>query len=129
MNDDDFAAAFERCDMPDGFHHRDHVRLAWVYLHQMPLLDALKRFCESLKRFAAFKGQPGLYHDTITWAYVLLIHERMQRNPTDSFDAFESMNADLFAWQPSILDRYYDRETLDSPLARRTFVMPSRPAA
>ncbi|HEV7426045.1 MAG TPA: hypothetical protein VGQ46_06720 [Thermoanaerobaculia bacterium] len=123
MNDDDFAAAFERCDMPE-FHHRDHVRLAWIYLHQMPLLDALKRFSESLKRFAAFKGQPDLYHDTITWAYMLLIHERMQRNPTESFDAFEAMNADLFAWKPSILDRYYDRETLDSDLARRTFVMP-----
>jgi hypothetical protein len=123
VNDDDFAAAFERCDMPE-FHHRDHVRLAWIYLHQMPLLDALKRFSESLKRFAAFKGQPDLYHDTITWAYMLLIHERMQRNPTESFDAFEAMNADLFAWKPSILDRYYDRETLDSDLARRTFVMP-----
>jgi hypothetical protein len=91
----------------------------------MPLVDALKRFTDSLKRFAAHNGASGLYHDTITWAYMLLIHERMQRNPVETFDTFEAMNPDLFAWKPSILDRYYDRETLDSELARRTFLMPS----
>jgi len=30
-------------------------------------------------------------------------------------------------WQPSILDRYYSRELLDSDLARSTFVWPDRP--
>jgi hypothetical protein len=127
MNDHDFAAAFERCEIAgDAFHHRDHVRLAWVYLGQLPLIDALKRFTESLKRFAAHNGSPGLYHDTITWAYLLLIHERMERNPAEDFATFEAANADLFVWKPSILSRYYDQETLDSPLARRTFLMPTK---
>lgn len=126
MNDREFADAFERCEIPgDAFHHRDHVRLAWVYLRQLPLLDALTRFTTSLKRFAAHNAVPNLYHETITWAYLLLIHERMERNPAENFETFEFTNADLFAWKPSILDRYYDRETLDSELARRTFLMPS----
>jgi len=125
MTDHDFAEAFERCEIAnDAFHHRDHVRLAWIYLRQMPLIDALVRFTESLKRFANHHGHPELYHETITWAYLLLIHERMERNPVDDFATFEIANADLFAWKPSILDRYYDRETLDSPLAKRTFLMP-----
>lgn len=125
MNDREFADAFERCEIPgDNFHHGDHVRLAWIYLRQMPPLDALKRFTESLKRFAAHNGVPNLYHETITWAYLLLIHERMERNPTGDFETFEAANADLFTWKPSILDRYYDRETLDSALAKRTFLMP-----
>jgi len=127
MTDHEFAEAFERCEIAgDSFHHRDHVRLAWVYLRQMTLLDALKRFTESLKRFAVHNGVPNLYHETITWAYLLLIHERMERNPVDDFETFETANPDLFAWKPSILDRYYDRETLDSELARRTFLMPGR---
>jgi len=129
MNDHDFAEAFERCEIAgDAFHHRDHVRLAWIYLRQMPPLDALRRFVESLKRFAVHNGVPNLYHETITWAYLLLIHERMERNPVDDFETFEAANPDLFTWKPSILDRYYDRETLDSPLARRTFIMPSSAA-
>jgi len=127
MTDQEFANAFERCEIAgDNFHHRDHIRLAWVYLREMTLLDALKRFTESLKRFAIHNGVPNLYHETITWAYLLLIHERMERNPTNDFETFEAANPDLFAWKPSILDRYYDRETLDSDLARRTFLMPNR---
>ena len=127
MTDENFAEAFERCEIAgDDFHHRDHVRLAWIYLRQMPMIDALKRFTESLKRFAAHNGVPNLYHETITWAYLLLIHERMERNPVDDFAAFEESNADLFTWKPSILNRYYDQETLDSPLAKRTFLMPAR---
>ena len=126
MTDHEFADAFERCAVPaDSFHHRDHVRLAWVYLRDLPLLDALTRFTSSLKRFAAFNGHPELYHETITWAYLLLIHERMQREPSPDFETFAAGNVDLFAWKPSILERYYDRATLDSQLARRTFLMPS----
>jgi len=125
MNDQLFAEAFERCEIAgDAFHHRDHVRLAWIYLRQMPVIDALKRFTESLKRFAAHNDVPNLYHETITWAYLLLIHERMERNPVDDFPTFEAANADLFAWKPSILNRYYDQETLDSELAKRMFLMP-----
>ncbi|SRR5258706_10636662 len=123
MNDREFADAFERCDVP-SFHHRDHVRLAWIYLRDQPPLDALARFTTSLKRFATAKGSPGLYHETITWAYLLLIHERMERNPVADFVTFEGANADLFTWNPSILNRYYDQETLASPLAKRSFVMP-----
>jgi hypothetical protein len=42
----------------------------------------------------------------------------------ESFEAFAARNPDLFAWKPSILDRYYDPETLRSDRARRVFVMP-----
>jgi hypothetical protein len=123
MNDREFAAAFERCEV-ETFHHRDHVRLAWIYLRELPLLDALARFTASLKRFAAHSGRPELYHETITWAYLLLIHERMETNPTHDFESFAAENAGLLTWKPSVLDRYYDQATLDSALARRTFLMP-----
>jgi hypothetical protein len=109
----------------EGFHHRDHVRLAWIYLRHQPPLDALARFVGSLKRFAIAKGKPGLYHETITWAYLLLIHERMHRTASDDFEVFATENPDLLARKPSILDQYYDQATLDSDLARRTFLMPS----
>jgi hypothetical protein len=86
------------------------------------LLDAIDRFTTSLKRFAAHYGKPELYHETVTWAYLLLIHERM--NDDGSFEAFRSANPDLFRWKPSILDGYYRAETLATDRARRTFVMP-----
>ena len=126
MNERDFVAAFEACAIAaEDFHHADHVRLAWIYLGEHPLLEAIERFTKSLQRFARHYGVPGLYHETITWAYLLLIHERMQRDgaPKD-WESFRAANSDLFDRKPSILDRYYAPGTLNSDLARRVFVLP-----
>ena len=54
---------------PGGFHHREHVRVAWYYLTQAPLPEALVRFSNALRRFALARGKPGLYHETITTAF------------------------------------------------------------
>jgi hypothetical protein len=123
MTDREFVAAFEACAVANtDFHHADHIRLAWIYLREYPLLEAIDHFSTSLKRFAAHHGVPGLYHETITWAYLLLIHERM--NGETTFDAFRTAHPDLFTWKPSVLARYYTPETLASEHARRVFVMP-----
>lgn len=127
MTDTEFIKAFESCTFPPtAFHHRDHVRLAWIYLREWPLVEALARFTASIKRFAAHNGAAGLYHETITFAFLFLIHERMQRSEAATFEAFAAESPELFAWKPSILDRYYRPETLQSELARRTFVMPDQ---
>ena len=112
---------------PSELHHRDHVRLAWLYLKEEPPLAALARFTEGLKSFAARHGAGGLYHETITWAYLFLIHERMARSEDgQTWEEFAARNPDLLVWKPSVLDGYYRAETLGSDLARRVFVMPDR---
>jgi len=127
MTDAEFLRSFEDCTLPNSaFHHQDHVRLAWLYLRQAPPLEALARFTEGLKRFAAANGHPGLYHETITWAYLLLIHERMARTEAVTWEEFGRRNPDLLAWKPSVLERYYEKETLGSELARKVFVLPDR---
>jgi hypothetical protein len=127
MTDDDFAQRFEDCTFPIAdFRHRDHVRLAWVYLRWHPPLEALARFTTALQRFATFHGHAGLYHETITWAYLFLIHERVADSTHDEpWEEFAARHPDLVTWKPSILDRYYDSETLRSDRARRLFVLPS----
>lgn len=124
MNDREFIEALESCALPgSAFDHRAHVRLAWLYLREQPLLDALPRFIASLKRFAGSLGASGKYHETITYAFMFLIHERMARGAATSFEEFAIANEDLLG---PILDRYYSAETLASELARTTFVMPDR---
>jgi hypothetical protein len=129
--DAEFLMEFEAATLPaDAFHHGDHVRLAWLYLDRMPPAAALARFSDGLRRFAGALGKPGLYHETITWAYLLLIHERRQRlGPHATFDDFARANPDLLAWKPSVLDCLYRPETLGSDLARRTFLLPDRAGA
>ena len=128
MTDDELMQAFERGAVPaDGFHHEQHVRAAWNYLKAHPLPEALARFCSALKGFAIAQGAPTLYHETITVSFVLLINERLDTpGAAESWEAFASANADLLSWKPSILDRYYRKETLESAHARRVFVMPDR---
>lgn len=127
MNDDDLLCGFEAGTLP-AFHHSDHVRVAWLYLERFDALTALGRFAEGLQHFAAAQGQAGLYHETITWAYLLLIRERRAQAAGETWEGFKARNADLFLWQPSILSRYYRDETLASDLARRVFVLPDRAA-
>lgn len=121
MNDDEFIHAFENLTLEE-FHHRDHVHAAWCYLRRSPVLAALDQFTASLKRFAAGQGKPQLYHETITWAYLFLIHER--RRDGESWDEFAVRNPDLLSWRPSILERYYRAETIGSDRARRSFLLP-----
>jgi hypothetical protein len=128
--DESLLEAFEGGTLPPSqFHHRDHVHVAWVLLGTAPLLEAIGRYSTGLKSFAARAGQPGLYHETITWAYLLLIQERRAKGSAEAregFAAFAAENPDLFTWKPSVLATYYRDETLASDLARQTFLMPDR---
>jgi len=126
VNDDEFLLAFETASLPnEAFHHADHVRAARLFLLRDGPLVALERFTSSLRRFAAAHGAPQLYHETITLAYLFLIHERMARQgPHHTWEEFRARNADLFAFRPGVLDAYYRKETLASDLARRVFVLP-----
>jgi hypothetical protein len=128
VDEQTFIREFEAGTLPEeSFRHPDHVRLAWLYLRQDTVLAALARFSEGLKRFAAAKGKAGLYHETITWAYVLLINERMQRTGREAtWEGFVAANPDLFDWRNSILKLYYREETLKSDLARKAFLLPDR---
>jgi hypothetical protein len=127
MCDADLLAAFEDASLPsEAFHHHEHVRVAWLFVRRHGLPDAIGTFSSALKRFTQAKGKPQLYHETITWAFLLLIGERLARQPTATWSSFSADNPDLLTWKPSILDRYYNEQTLWSDLARRTFIMPDR---
>ena len=109
MNDDALFEQFENCSLPnEAFRHRDHVRMAFIYLSTYDGLEALARFSSALSRLAKSKGKPSLYNETITWAYLLIIRERMARarNP-QSWEEFAAGNADLLNGKESVLKAYY----------------------
>jgi hypothetical protein len=127
MSDTALVEAFLDTTLPVGdFHHPQHVRCAWLFIRRHGMPAALDAFSAALRRFANAKGATMLYHETITWAYVLLIHDRQQRAPAVDWPTFAAANADLLTWKPSVLDRLYTADTLWSDLARRTFLMPDR---
>lgn len=128
MIDEEFIAKFEDCTLGNEFfHHSDHVKVAFLYLSRYPALEALQRFSTSLVRFATTHGKPGLYNETISWAFMLLIRERIARaGHPQTWTEFVACNADLLSWKENILKKYYRDETLHSDLARRTFLFPDK---
>ena len=127
MNDTEFLAQFEAGTLPqDQFHHADHLHAAWLYLTRFSALDALAKFSSALRVYTAALGKADRYHETVTWAYLLLIHERIHRCAPMLWEQFAAKNSDLFEPKNAILLRYYRAETLDSELARRVFVMPDQ---
>ena len=110
-----------------SFHHAEHVRLAFEYLGRYSALAALERFSDALKRFAAAQGKAQRYHETITWAYLLLIRERIARaGLSQTWEEFAERNPDLLIWKGGVLATLYRQGTLDSDLARQTFILPDR---
>lgn len=126
--DDILITQFEDCSLPlESFHHSVHVQIAFLYLRKFSLLEVLARFPAALTKYADAHGQSGLYHQTITWAYLFLINERMRRaNRNLSWDEFRSQNPDLLTWQDSALRKYYREETLSSDFAKCTFLFPDK---
>lgn len=120
--------AFEAGDVPADatFSHREHVLVTWHLFHRYAATRVIEVLRDGLKAVAASRGKPERYHETITWAFATMIHERLARMDSDAtWEEFAARNEDLFEWETSIA-RFYSREALDSDLARRVFVLPDR---
>lgn len=119
-----FVQALEACTLPSSrFTHAGHLRAAWWYLRTYSLGDAIDRFRAALQAYAASLGAARKYHETMTVAWLLLIHERLDdTSRTLDWDTFSARHPELF--DQALLGRYYDGATLESERARRTFVMP-----
>ena len=121
VQDRELLENFENCSHPE-LTHEEHVQLGYLYLRDAPLTTVLVEFPDKLRRYAESKGAHDLYHETITWAFLTLINERLHTGPNESWSAFAAANPDLF--ERGVLERYYSKDRLDSPLARRVFLLP-----
>ncbi len=114
----------ESCELAE-FHHCEHVRVAWGMLRQGGVTGTLERYPAAIRRFAQHVGAAGLYHETITWAFLFLVHERMaELAQGHTWSEFASVSSDLLLDHRAAMLRHYTAERLDSELARRTFLLP-----
>jgi hypothetical protein len=107
---------------PDGFTHREHVRMAFELLRRRDFTESLLHCCRALRFMLAKAGRPEAFNLTVTVAFLSLISERMLRGDASDFEAFARANPDLLG--KSILARWYRPQRLASEAARRTFLMP-----
>jgi hypothetical protein len=136
MTCDELIRQLEDCTLPlPAFDHRAHVQAGFTYLQRHGYAGALAAMATALRRFAAHHGKHGLYHETITTAFLALIHQRMAEDLNAQgreialagaqaldWERFAAAHPDLFA--RDLLARHYSRDTLRSDLARHCFVLP-----
>jgi hypothetical protein len=123
MRDVEFLAALEDASLPEqAFRHLDHMRAAYLYLSRDGFAAGVGVMSAALRRYAASRGKPDRYHETMTVAYLALINERLVLGgDAGGFDAFVGRNPDLVS--RDLLARYYRPEILSSDRARRVFVL------
>jgi hypothetical protein len=136
MTGDELIRQLEDCSLPAAaFDHRAHVQAGFAYLQRHGYAGALGAMATALRRFAAHHGKHGLYHETVTAAFLALIHQRMAEDldaqgqkialagaQALAWERFAASHPDLFA--SDLLAGYYSKDVLRSDLARHCFVLP-----
>lgn len=125
---DPATVAFENGSLdPAQFSHRKHLSLAWGYLQRDGFPDGALQFRRHLQNYVAKVGAQSKYHETITWAYLVLLNEELcLRSPAgESFEAMIQRRPDLLDHRNGPISRCYSQAQLDSPEARRVFMLPA----
>jgi hypothetical protein len=123
MTDDEFLRAFENATLPaEAFRHRDHLRMAYLYMRQGGVDSAAAKIREGIRAFAVAKGATALYHETITRFWVKATGAATAGSGVDTFE-------DLLDMHPKLADkelpyRHWSRERLASSDARERWVEP-----
>jgi hypothetical protein len=123
LDDDDFIATFERGGFSgDAFPHQAHIRMAWLYVRRLGPERAIERAAEGIRALARANGQPALYHDTVTRAWVYLVADAITRSPSASFEGFMTRNPQLL--DTRLLFEHYSPDVLSSAQARARWITP-----
>ena len=118
---------FEEGTLPPArLSHRLHLALGWHYLQRDGFPVGAAAFCDRLKAYVQAVGATGKYHETITWAYLVLLNEErvLHADAGESFDSMIERRPDLLDHRNGALMQCYTDEQLDLPAARTTFMLP-----
>ena len=126
--DDAFVAAFLTGSLPpQQFHHRNHLRLAWVLVRLTGVDEATRRITSGIRYFATLHGHAEKYHETMTRFWVRIVaHAVAARPEISTFDAF--LAAFPLLLEKDLPYRHWQRETMASPAARAQWVEPDMQA-
>jgi hypothetical protein len=124
-DDLEFQRQFETGSFPPAeFSHREHVRLAYVYLCGNEPEAAHFKMRQALQQYLAHHGiDPGKYHETMTKAWVLAVRHFMERSAGAASSEQFIENCPLLL-EKEIMLTHYTKSELFSEKARSGFIEP-----
>ena len=122
--DEDFLRAFENVSFPaDQFHHREHLRVAWLYLKACDATRASERVSAGIRRFASHRGATEKYHHTLTLFWVRLVAVALvETGEGCTFEEFLAAHPELS--DKNLPSKYYSKPLLEGLDAREGWVEP-----
>jgi hypothetical protein len=113
----------------DELSHRAHVRLGFLCVgRHADLAEAAFVFRAALRRLVTALGAAAKYNETLTWAYLVLIHARASGREFASSAAFLEAHPELLDQKAGALSRSYDLEAVTAcPEAKASFLLPGDP--
>ena len=126
--DEAFLKSFEDCTLPFAeWRHRAHIKVAYLYLRELPFAEALEKARTNIKRYNAATNTPETlergYHETMTVAWMRLVDFTL-REYGPSASAEEFLEAQEHLLNRKALRFFYTRNTLISWKAKAEFVEP-----
>lgn len=121
MTDTEFLKAFNDTTL-EPFHHRDHLRITYLYLSKFGEEGTRERLGPAIMRYAAARNVAEKYHETVTLAWIRLIVAASKY--VNNFDAMIAAHPELL--NKKLLERFYSPAVLESPEARAGWVEPDR---
>jgi len=123
-DENSFVQSFEACEYPaEKFRHADHIRLAWIYIRRYGLEKAEERIRTSIRNFASSVGHAPKYHETMTRAWLRLVHAAYTATP-EAADFVTFMSKNLLLLDKHALSSFYSPQVLASEQARHNWVAP-----
>jgi hypothetical protein len=129
MTDDEiFLTQFETAEWPfEEWHHRQHIKVAYLYLRRYAFETAIQRMCAGIKTYNAAhrvaEGPASGYHETLTQVWMHLVHLTLcEFGPGESADAFVDKHSQLLSKRAVLF--FYSRDRIMSDEAKRQFIAP-----
>lgn len=95
-SDQEFVQAIEACTLPSAeFTHRNHVRLAWLYLREADAEEAGRRIGDTILRYATSLGAAKKFDADLTLRWMQRVERAIQLTPAEDFDTFISAHPEL----------------------------------
>ena len=128
MDDETFLRRFERYEFSvEEWHHREHVKVAYLFLLRWPSAEALDRMRTGLKALNAVQKVPETlergYHETLTRGWLRLVYCALcEHGQSENADAFLDQHTQLLARRALLF--FYSRDRLMSAEAKTRFLDP-----
>ena len=102
LTDKELLAQFESCELPPTvFSHEAHLRLAYLYLKQAGIKQAIAKVTSGIKHYVQYLGAQDKYNETLTVAAVRVVYHFMLKGETKNF-------TELITQYPRLTTRFKD---------------------